>query len=487
MPKKPTYDDLEQRVRELEKTLHELKLSDRFIPHERAMIDSELQLEELATNIPGVVYRFRVTGDHVYTHEFLNGKTTEIFGLQPDLNNFFDEFYNHIPEDEKELFYHSVREAVDNVEPWNYEGRFIKPDGQTIWFSGYSVPLDEGESIVFYGVLMDVTPRKKMESSLRLAQFCFDSAAVGIYHIQSDGRFLNVNAHAAAMLGYTVDELSGLFIWDIDPYANADGLAAGWQKLADAGVDILETTHVRKDGSRIPVEITSSLLEYDGQQFSICFVRDVSERKRMEQALKESEERLDLALSGANEGIWDWDIIEGTVFLDFRYYTMAGYQPNEFPATYDEIIKRIHKDDVEQVTSVNDGYLAGDLQTFEPEFRFRRKDGSYMWLQAKGKITRNVEGNPIRFSGTHTDITRRKLAEIEKEQLLKELQEALENVKTLSGLLPICASCKKIRDDSGYWNQLEAYIHKHSEAKLSHSICPDCAKKLYPEIYRSRY
>ena len=68
----------------------------------------------------------------------------------------------------------------------------------------------------------------------------------------------------------------------------------------------------------------------------------------------------------------------------------------------------------------------------------------------------------------------------EREVMVASLKEALANVKTLSGLLPICASCKKIRDDKGYWNQIEAYIGKHTDAEFSHSICPDCRKKLYP-------
>jgi hypothetical protein len=66
---------------------------------------------------------------------------------------------------------------------------------------------------------------------------------------------------------------------------------------------------------------------------------------------------------------------------------------------------------------------------------------------------------------------------------VKRLQDALDNVKTLSGLLPICSSCKKIRDDKGYWNQIESYVREHSDADFSHSICPECARKLYPEIY----
>jgi hypothetical protein len=76
-----------------------------------------------------------------------------------------------------------------------------------------------------------------------------------------------------------------------------------------------------------------------------------------------------------------------------------------------------------------------------------------------------------------------KLAEQAKGKLVAELQEALAQVKLLSGLLPMCSSCKKIRDDQGYWQQIEAYIHEHSEAEFTHSICPECTKKLYPELY----
>ena len=80
------------------------------------------------------------------------------------------------------------------------------------------------------------------------------------------------------------------------------------------------------------------------------------------------------------------------------------------------------------------------------------------------------------------EIEERKRVEKEREKLINELQVALAEVKTLSGLLPICASCKMIRDDKGYWNQIETYVRDHSEADFSHSICPDCTKNLYPDL-----
>ena len=86
------------------------------------------------------------------------------------------------------------------------------------------------------------------------------------------------------------------------------------------------------------------------------------------------------------------------------------------------------------------------------------------------------------YTGIIRDISDRKRVEKERIQLIRDLQDSLAKIKTLSGMLPICASCKKIRDDKGYWNQIETYIGKHSEAEFSHGICPECAKKLYPDI-----
>ena len=96
----------------------------------------------------------------------------------------------------------------------------------------------------------------------------------------------------------------------------------------------------------------------------------------------------------------------------------------------------------------------------------------------KGQVDGLLLSRTIRYA------IERKQAESEREQLIAELQGALAQVKTLSGLLPICSGCKKIRDDQGYWNRIETYISEHSDAQFSHGICPDCAKKYFPD-YKS--
>jgi PAS domain S-box-containing protein len=111
-----------------------------------------------------------------------------------------------------------------------------------------------------------------------------------------------------------------------------------------------------------------------------------------------------------------------------------------------------------------------------------RKEGTKAFNEISVSLIRDSEGKPIGFRGISRDITERKRMEEEREKLIHELQDALANVKMLRGLLPICSHCKKIRDDKGYWNQIESYIRDHSGVEFTHGMCPECMKKLYPDL-----
>jgi len=110
----------------------------------------------------------------------------------------------------------------------------------------------------------------------------------------------------------------------------------------------------------------------------------------------------------------------------------------------------------------------------------RRKDGQIVDISLTISPIKDGTGKIIGVSKTGRDITEQRRAIKEKERIFSELQDSLANVRTLSGLLPICASCKKIRSDEGYWKEIEAYIEEHSNASFSHGICPACIQKLYP-------
>jgi PAS domain S-box-containing protein len=112
----------------------------------------------------------------------------------------------------------------------------------------------------------------------------------------------------------------------------------------------------------------------------------------------------------------------------------------------------------------------------------RKKNGEPLELESSSRIIEDGEGNFLGIEGILRDVTERKRFEAEREKFILKLREALAEVRTLSGMLPICSSCKKIRDDKGYWSQIESYISKRSGAEFSHGICPECEKKAYAEL-----
>jgi len=136
----------------------------------------------------------------------------------------------------------------------------------------------------------------------------------------------------------------------------------------------------------------------------------------------------------------------------------------------------VHPDDFERCLKI---YLENfhARRIFEMEYRLMRHDGIYRWLLDRGVPFYSDNGEFAGFIGSCIDITEK----IEAQEALKAAQEA--EISSLHGLLPICMCCKKIRDDTGYWRQIEEYISKHSNALFSHGICPDCVKKLYPDFH----
>jgi PAS domain S-box-containing protein len=143
-----------------------------------------------------------------------------------------------------------------------------------------------------------------------------------------------------------------------------------------------------------------------------------------------------------------------------------------------ESLKSTRKEIVDQLRS------GAAIEPFET--KRVRKDGREVDIYLAISPLKNADGKLLGASAIAYDITERKKAEDERTKMIHELNETLSKVRTLSGLLPICSSCKKIRDDKGYWQKLETFVHEHSNAEFSHSICPDCMERLYPDFTKKR-
>lgn len=173
--------------------------------------------------------------------------------------------------------------------------------------------------------------------------------------------------------------------------------------------------------------------------------------------------------------------------------TILGYPLNEIVNT--PSFEIIHPDDQAIIRNDMAGLFSEPSGEYLPsrEIRLRKNDGSYVDVEVRGFVVAIKDNNYI--GAIIRDISRRKKTEqeleshrnnLEKlvEERTEKLQKALDEVKTLKGIFPICSFCKKIRDDQGFWNQIEDYIRAHSEAVFSHSYCPECAEKHYPEFVK---
>lgn len=166
------------------------------------------------------------------------------------------------------------------------------------------------------------------------------------------------------------------------------------------------------------------------------------------------------------------------VYVNPAATKMIGYTPEEHYADPYLRMKIIHPDDKEKYEQL---MVEKHFDAKPVELRFIHKNGNIVWVEIRQAPIYSDDGEIIGFDSICRDITEKKIAEQEKEKLIEQLKAALAEVKTLRGFIPICTSCKKVRNDKGYWEAIESYLQQHSEAEFTHSLCPECIRKLYPE------
>ena len=209
--------------------------------------------------------------------------------------------------------------------------------------------------------------------------------------------------------------------------------------------------------------------------------------KRAEETSKKSEKQLRDITSSLGEGIYVLDEQGRNTFMNPMAEHLLGWTKDELNEEGTHSLIHYRKGDGTPLPFEECG-IHNVIKTGKPfvsrDEVFVRKDGAVFPVSAIS--TPIIENGKVVASVTaFRDISERKRIEEERENLIKGLREAFANVKTLRGLLPICSSCKKIRDDHGYWKQVETYVKEHTDADFTHSVCPECIKKMYPEHYKS--
>jgi len=317
----------------------------------------------------------------------------------------------------------------------------------------------------------------------------YDFAPVGYFSISDKGLILGANLMGATMLGMEKGKLTERRFSQFITEDDQDVFYLHRQKLFEAKTKhVCELKMKRKDGTEFYAQLESCPVVDEAGNFSALrsSLSDVTERKQAELALIASKLELESIVKTVPDIIYRLDP-HGRITFVSDSVKRYGYQPEELLGT--NVMKIVYPEDrIKTIHRIKER-RTGDRSTKSFETRLLTKSQTPVSLEV---FLISAEGlySPAKFGlgtflgtqGIARDISARKQAEEEREKLHSKLQEAFDNIKTLKGLLPICANCKKIRDDKGYWNQIETYVRDHSDAEFSHSICPDCAEILYPEI-----
>lgn len=276
----------------------------------------------------------------------------------------------------------------------------------------------------------ELAERERTEKALRESEGRFrrlyDSNTLGIVYWDSSDRLVDANDAFLDIIGYTRQDLltSDLHLQAITPleYRHLD--KQGFKDLRKTGTcSPFEKEYVRKNGTRVPVLIGGAFLE-SGGKMGVSYVIDITERKQMEKALHASEERFALAVQGANDGIWDWDIQQDSLYWSPRMKELLGYADDELDVDFDTFEATLHPDDREHTKAVMEARLK-DGKLYDVDHRIRTKSGEYHWFHVRGQVVFDEAGDPVRMIGSTADITDRKQAEERLHRTLEGVIEAL--------------------------------------------------------------
>ncbi len=306
----------------------------------------------------------------------------------------------------------------------------------------------EGRIDYLMGTLQDISAKKAIEGELR-DSLAFSSSLI---HVMVDGIavchgvceppfvcFTVWNPAMEQLTGYSIDDINRLGWYQtvyIDQEVQEKAKARMEQMRKGDNLDHEEWTITRKDGQKRIVEITTIVIgPADDSAHVMAIMHDVTERKKSEVALRMSEERFDLAMRAANDGLWDWNMQTNAVYFSPRWKSMLGYAETEIEDTFAAWEQLT--DDVGRTRTLAfiDDCAAGRADGFRSEFRMRHKDGHWVDVLARATLIRDDHGSPIRMVGTHVDISERKRNEAELSHANSLLSATLES--TADGLLVV--------------------------------------------------
>jgi PAS domain S-box-containing protein len=327
----------------------------------------------------------------------------------------------------------------------------------------------------------EAAERKRGEASLLFSRFCLDKAAIGIFQTDENGTIFNVNDYACASLGYSKDELCALSVFDIDPVITWEKMFEIKEMLDATGAATHETIHRRRDGSTFPAEITTNILDFQGRTFRISFVKDITERKQTEEALRASEAEKSLILNSTIDHVVYHDPEMKIVWANWKAGKLASLPVEELVGRHCwEVFHRRDKP-CEGCPVV----LARD--TGEPQ-KMEKHHINGMILNMRAYPIKSDDGRLLGIAEFVSDITERKQAEEAQRKAHAELEsrvrERTEQLTSLTAELSLAEEQERRRIATELHDQVgqTLILSKMKLDSLSHTIPPESFDKIVVEI-----